>query len=540
MSHTVSEKLNNLKSKIRPEHIIFAILIIAIILRFCFLDLKLYHHDETIHAWFSYNLMQSWHYTYDPVYHGPFLYYVTASMFKIFGASDIVGRILPCIFGCGMVLLVYWLYKMGYLSGKTACISAMLLAISPEMVYFSRFLRNDIFVVFFSLLMAAAFLAWIQKEKWYYLAIAGIGCALGLCSKENMPLIFVTFAVFVIYLLWSRKIRFPKGWVKHLIITLLIFFGIVFTFYTSFWQHPEMIIQAPIDAITGWIGLHNEGRLNGSPLFYIAMFILYEIPILLLALLTTGVFISEPFLKSKKDGVAKSDEDVQSKTFGEKLKEFFKRPDAPEKIDRQHEFLRFAIYWTLIAMITYAYIGEKVPWLSLHQLVPMIFVAASAFMLLKKFWKPILIISAVILLSITYYTSFVPEDIAEPIVQVQNSQDLVPLLNGINESNKVLFTVDKQWPFGWYCRGDDYSKIRFANKIIPKSEALAGNYDIIVTHDTQTYDHLDGYKKETIRHSYWINAWELMSVGNAVKYYFTRFFVREPIGSYNLNVFTKI
>ena len=154
--------LSQIQNRVRVEHVFFAILIVAIILRFSFLDLKLFHHDEAIHAWFSYQLLTEGTYIYDPVYHGPFLYYVTAGMFALFGDSDLVGRILPCIFGTALIPLVYCLYRMGYLSGKTAIIAGIFVAIAPEMVYFSRFLRNDVFVVFFSLLIVVAFLAWIQ------------------------------------------------------------------------------------------------------------------------------------------------------------------------------------------------------------------------------------------------------------------------------------------------------------------------------------------------------------------------------------------
>ncbi|MCK9581233.1 MAG: TIGR03663 family protein, partial [Methanoregula sp.] len=39
------------------ERIFLLILIGAIVLRFWHLDLKLLHHDEAIHAWFSYELL---------------------------------------------------------------------------------------------------------------------------------------------------------------------------------------------------------------------------------------------------------------------------------------------------------------------------------------------------------------------------------------------------------------------------------------------------------------------------------------------------
>ena len=98
--------LSQIQNRVRVEHVFFAILIVAIILRFSFLDLKLFHHDEAIHAWFSYQLLTEGTYIYDPVYHGPFLYYVTAGMFLLFCESGLGGRILPCIFCYALISLV--------------------------------------------------------------------------------------------------------------------------------------------------------------------------------------------------------------------------------------------------------------------------------------------------------------------------------------------------------------------------------------------------------------------------------------------------
>jgi predicted membrane-bound mannosyltransferase len=480
--------VQNIKKHIRIEHVMLAILILAILLRFAFPDLKLFHHDEAIHAWFSYQLLTTGSYLYDPVYHGPFLYYITASMFAIFGDSDITGRILPALAGCALIPLVYWLYRLRYLSGKVAVI------------------------------------AWLQKGHWYYLALAGAAGAFGMCSKENMPLILVTFAVFVLYLLWSRKITLPKKWIRDAIIALIIFFGIIFTMYSSFWTHPEMILQAGPLAIEHWISMHNEQRIAGPPVFYILMFILYEPVILLLGLLGVILFL---ITGRKKTGEPKE-------KFS--LARLFRRPAAPVSVDRKTEFIRFAIYWTLIACLTYAYIGEKVPWLSLHQLVPMIFVAAYALTFAGKYWKIILAVCAVILLAITFHVVFTPADIAEPIVQVQNSEDLTSLMEVIDKSDKVVLATDQAWPFMWYYRGDSWDRFTYYGALVSESTIQSGDYDVVITHDSESFDSLDGYAKETIRLNYWIN-WEDTAVNPGwIPYYFTR---AGQIGSYNIDVFTK-
>ncbi|KUK99089.1 MAG: Glycosyl transferase, family 39, partial [Methanoculleus marisnigri] len=97
------------------EGLFLLILLVTIALRFYALDLKLFHHDEAIHAWFSYKLLTEGVYSYDPMYHGPFLYYVTAGIFSLLGDSDLVGRLIPALLGTLIVPLLYPIYKLGYL-----------------------------------------------------------------------------------------------------------------------------------------------------------------------------------------------------------------------------------------------------------------------------------------------------------------------------------------------------------------------------------------------------------------------------------------
>ena len=100
------------------ERIFIVIFLLTVLLRFWQLDLKLFHHDEAIHSWFSYELLKTGAWVYDPSYHGPFLYYVTAGMFYLFGDSDLTARLLPSLFGTLLIPLVYFIYRIGYLDKK--------------------------------------------------------------------------------------------------------------------------------------------------------------------------------------------------------------------------------------------------------------------------------------------------------------------------------------------------------------------------------------------------------------------------------------
>ena len=52
-----------------------------------------FHHDEAIHAHASYVLLKDGAYQYDPTYHGPLLYYLTAATLAAVGDSDFTARV---------------------------------------------------------------------------------------------------------------------------------------------------------------------------------------------------------------------------------------------------------------------------------------------------------------------------------------------------------------------------------------------------------------------------------------------------------------
>ncbi|MFA7562601.1 MAG: flippase activity-associated protein Agl23, partial [Methanoculleus sp.] len=281
------------------EGLFLLIFLATIALRFYTLDLKLFHHDEAIHAWFSYQLLTEGTYTYDPMYHGPFLYYTTAGIFSLLGDSDLVGRLLPALLGTLLVPLLYPIYRLGYLDKKQTLVAALFLAVSPNMVYFSRFLRNDIFIAFFTMVLLVALLYYFERHKVQYAIIAGAAIGFGMSTKENMPIIVLIFGVYLLYLIWTGKVRLPQRWIRDLVVGGIVAVGIMAVFYSSFGAHPEVLMDGWLRAIEHWTSMHQAQRLGGPPYFYILLFILYEVPILILAVVGVLQFIDIPGLISR-------------------------------------------------------------------------------------------------------------------------------------------------------------------------------------------------------------------------------------------------
>jgi uncharacterized protein (TIGR03663 family) len=511
---------NQLRTQITFERIFLLLFLTGLAIRFIQLDLKLFHHDEAVHAWFSIRLLTEGTYRYDPMFHGPLLYYLTAGTFAMFGASDLVGRIIPALLGSLLIPLIYPLYRLGYLDKKQTIIAALFLAVSPSMIYFSRFLRNDIFIVFFSLLLLVAVLYYFEQGKTRYALIAAVAVAGGMCSKENMPIVLAIFASFLLYAVYSGKLTLPSSWRRDLLFGSLVVVGIMAAFYSSFGQHPEVLVSGAFEAISHWTSMHQQERLGGPPYFYLGLLLLYELPILVLAVVATGQFV----LKGNP---------VRNPLRRNGSLDEYAGVETPQGCDRRREFARFCIYWMLLSLGVYAYLGEKVPWLILHQLLPMIFVA-TYLMDTKKFWAAA--VFSVFLVTMCWHVAFVPSDINEPIVQVQNSEDLREVMALIDGAGRTAIAMDHDltWPLPWYYYGEKGSNLEYLGSKKTAEFFRSGNYDLIITHDLESYDALEGYEKRTYRARYWFSTYEMMD--RMLTYYFLR--DGEP-GTMNWDVFIK-
>lgn len=515
------------------NHLFILIFILALALRFAFLDLKLLHHDEAVHAWFSYQLLTKGTYAYDPMYHGPFLYYVTAGMFALLGDSDLVARLLPALFGALLIPLVYAIYRLGYLDRKQTLIAALFIAISPNLVYFSRFLRHDIFQLFFTLLILVALLAYLNKGQLRYALIAGLAVGCGMSLKEDMPIFLVILALFALILLWKQQLRLPPTWKRDAAAGILVAVGIMVIFYSSFGNHFEVLATGWIRAFQHWTAMSGQCRICGPPYFYILLFLLYELPIFILAIVGVVVFARRHLPPSPWPFREKRSEPVTTGALIEKSRQQLegKLPEGKAAWNRKELFFGFCILWMLVSMAAYAYIGEKVPWLIIHQLLPMIFV--SVYMLNRK-KIAFALVGCIFLAVLTWHVAFVPADVNEPIVQVQNSEDLRTVMNLIDASDVVVIASKDYWPLPWYYRGDRWDKFKFYGQVIDKSAIYADNADMVITHDLESYDSLEGYNKTTYKLCYWFSYYD--NQNRLPEYYFER---NGPMGSINIDVFTR-
>jgi uncharacterized protein (TIGR03663 family) len=140
------------------------ILVYTLFTHFYDLGSRAYHHDEGIHAYYSWEIANKGPgcYKYDPTYHGTFLYFANAVIYRIWGgflhvvATDVNGRVVPAL--CGLILIFSLFCLKKFLDPKTAIFITLFGRNIANSYIFSRFIRHVIYITVTTLGMIICFL----------------------------------------------------------------------------------------------------------------------------------------------------------------------------------------------------------------------------------------------------------------------------------------------------------------------------------------------------------------------------------------------
>ena len=201
----ITQRFNRLKAATQKEKrltsplsIIVTLAIIALTLRLLFLGERPFHHDESLDAWFSLRFLNGEYNGYDPVYHGPLRFYLTAAIFWLFGITDITARLLAAIAGFILVFTpLLWRKHIGIVG----TIGAMtLISVSPTMVYFSRFGREDSLFLLLTTSFVIFFIAFLVKPQGWHPTALFTTIILSMAIKESILLVIFLFGVLTLFL----------------------------------------------------------------------------------------------------------------------------------------------------------------------------------------------------------------------------------------------------------------------------------------------------------------------------------------------------
>ncbi len=171
--------------------LVLFIVAVAALLRLPRLSQRPMHTDEAVHAAkMGEDVLEAGRYVYDPYeYHGPTLNAFTLPIAWLRGQltyrslDEVTLRLVPALFGVGLVLLPL-LFQDAL--GKRATVLAMFFtAVSPALVFYSRYYIMEIQLVFFTALWLGCLWRYARGPHWGWALGVGISMALMHATKET-------------------------------------------------------------------------------------------------------------------------------------------------------------------------------------------------------------------------------------------------------------------------------------------------------------------------------------------------------------------
>jgi len=194
------------------------------------LGIRAMSHDESMHAYYSYLLYDAGAYQHDPALHGPLLFHLNALVYFLVGDSDFTARIVPALSGIALILTLYAFRR--YLGRWGALCAAFLVLISPSMLFYSRYLIIDSFVVLASLIWTYGAFRYLEEQRPQWLCLIVASMALSVTAKENAFIFGATAGCFLTALAIAQKLtravpfrRLPAADLAVLMLTLVLPFA---------------------------------------------------------------------------------------------------------------------------------------------------------------------------------------------------------------------------------------------------------------------------------------------------------------------------
>ncbi|MBQ6509600.1 MAG: glycosyltransferase family 39 protein [Flexilinea sp.] len=166
------------------EKLILALIILlAVLSRFILIGARVMSHDEINHVTPAYSLYQGNGYAHNPVTHGPFQFHMLALSYFILGDSDFSSRVPAAFFSLCAVIFVLYAFRR-YLGRVGTLLGGLFFLVSPYILYYGRYTRNEAFIELFAVLTFYAYYRYLEKRDNKALYILAVTTALQFATKE--------------------------------------------------------------------------------------------------------------------------------------------------------------------------------------------------------------------------------------------------------------------------------------------------------------------------------------------------------------------
>jgi predicted membrane-bound mannosyltransferase/DNA-binding beta-propeller fold protein YncE len=191
------------------EHLfVILILSVTILSRFIILGERVMSHDEVNHVVPAYTFYQGGGYRYDPVTHGPLQFHLITLSYFLFGDSDFSARVPDALFGIAVVAFALFAFKR-YLGRVGSLAAGFLFMISPYILYYSRYTRNEIYIVFWGMALIWGVLRYLELGKKSTLLFLTIITALHFTDKATSYIFTAELLIFLAVVFVVRVVSKP-------------------------------------------------------------------------------------------------------------------------------------------------------------------------------------------------------------------------------------------------------------------------------------------------------------------------------------------
>ena len=444
--------------------------------RLAHLDNRPMHTDEAVHGMKFVDLLENGKYKYNPdEYHGPSLNYLTVGVARLGGAenrtqtSELHLRLVPAIFGIVLVAGL-WLVKDALGRAATLC-AATLGAVSPAMVFYSRYYIQEMLLVCFTFFTIAALWRYARRGSGAgiaWLVLAGVCVGLMHATKETCIIAFFSMAVAGLSVA-VFSLRKGNGWTRRKTASMAVAGAVVLgaaavvsvVLFSSLFSNAS----GPADSITTFFHYFTRAGGQGSagdhshPWYHYLRIVLWwqvgdgavwtEMAVVVLAVV--GLIAG---LSGRGCGKA----------------------SIP--------FVRFLCIYTVVMTVVYSAISYKTPWCLLGFFHGMILLAGFGASVLLRIMRPapLKAIVAVMLVAATGHLAWqgwrgsFPQcaDPGNPYVYAHPTHDvpeLARLVRGIADVHpdkrdmgvQVICADNHPWPFPWYLR--DFTRVDWNGQV---------------------------------------------------------------------------
>lgn len=477
---------------------------VALALRLIELGERPFHHDESQDAYFSWLLVDRGSYEYDPLLHGPLRFYLTGLVYLVLGDSDFTARLAPALMGTAMVAMAWGLRPL--LGRVAAFTTAVLLAVGPSYLYFSRFAREDIYIACITLALLVVVFRYLERPRAWQPAAIGALLAASFATKESTFITAFVFGTFVLAWLAHDRARgrsdlIPRvgaaggaAWVgagaAFLGVYLLLFttFGTDLDHWDGLWEGLDY-----------WLGQHDVGRGGEAWFFYVVVLLLEEWPVVLLGVIGAMVAARRP---------------------------------TPLRL--------FAVWGFVVSLAVYSWAGEKFSWLVLHPLLPLLLLAGMG---VQAIWQadraPLRIAGAALVavgaayvaLSSWWVNAEHRADPRELLVSTQSSEAVLDVRDRVLELARrapsergaaLTVTIDSAegatFPWAWYFR--DLAGVTFQDLASPEAGIPASDVLILTEASQQRLaPDLEAHESRSFPFRvWWVRDYDELTLGSALEW----------------------